>query len=451
MPMKIALVGAGSRSFGAATVQDILLSQALCQEGIQLTLMDIQPEHLTGTYSRAQRLLEKYQRKATISATTDLEEALTGADFVVTAIEVERYLYWSQDFHVPRKYGFKQVYGENGGIGGIFHALRNMGPMMHIAQTMERVCPEALLLNYTNPEHKLVEAISRLTSINALGLCTGVFIGLAQLAFILDCSAEDLDFAACGINHFTWFQTLRDRKTGEDLYPRLRQVEAQGEWVNRWHDLALGRVLFRRFSLWPSPSTNHYGEYIRWAQEFMCSDMQFAYDPAEGHPWETGHIPEFVYTVDRVDTHRPWVRPDSQPEQDEESQDEAAEQTSQLLTVPIMEGVACGVSHQIAAVNTMNEGSIPNLPSDMVVEVPAIADANGVQPMQMQPLPEAIAAMLRLQGSIQKLTVEAYAEGSKDKLLQALLLEPTVDSYRQAVGLVDEMLKLQAGLLPKLS
>jgi len=116
-----------------------------------------------------------------------------------------------------------------------------------------------------------------------------------------------------------------------------------------------------------------------------------------------------------------------------------------------MEGVACGTPRELDAINVPNNGSIPNLPDDMVVEVPGIADANGVRAVQMEPLPEAIAAMLRLQGSIHKLIVEAYAEGSKDKLLQAILLEPTVDSYHRAVAMVEEMLELQKDLLPSLT
>ena len=166
--VKIALVGAGSRSFGPATVRDVLLSEPLAETEVALVLMDKVAEPLVNVERYARYVKEQTGRKAEISATTDLETALKNADFVVTAIEVNRYLYWSQDFHIPRKYGFRQVFGENGGPGGLFHALRNMGPTIEIAQAMERLCPEALLLNYTNPEHKLCEAVSRLTSIEAV-------------------------------------------------------------------------------------------------------------------------------------------------------------------------------------------------------------------------------------------------------------------------------------------
>ena len=449
MALKIALVGAGSRSFGRRTVQDIFLSDPLCSRDLELVLMDIVPDHLTDIAERARRVANAVGRTATVTTTTDLDAALEGASFVVTAIEVNRYLYWSQDFHIPRKYGFRQIYGENGGIGGIFHALRNMGPMVEIARTMERLCPDAVLLNFANPEHKLCEAVSRLTSIRCVGLCHGVLGGKRQIASILGMSADDIEGEACGINHFTWFQTIRDRRTGEDLYPRLREREREGDALAHWHELALGRVLLRRFGLWPSPGTNHYGEYIRWAEEFMASQAHFYYDPADGPPWETGRIPEFVYYLGRVDTDRPWSG-QSDPEPQHVEPDELAFSASGELAVPIMEGVACDVRRSLAAINVPNRGSIPNLPDDLVVEVPGTSDASGVRASQMAPLPEPIAALIRTQASIHKLIVEAFTEESKDKLLQAILLEPTVDSYRRAVDMMEEMLRLQRDLLPAL-
>ncbi len=444
--MKIAIVGAGSRSFGPSSIRDVLLSDALCETGLTVALMDRLEEPVDRAEQYARYVADRLGRAVRIEATTNLEAALDGASFVVKAIEVDRFLYWSQDFHVPRHYGFRQVFGENGGPGSLFHALRNMGPTVEIARTMERLCPDALLLSFTNPEHKLCEAVSRLTSIRVYGLCHGVFGGLAQVAHILGMAPTDLDAAACGINHFTFFQYIRDRRTGEDLYPKLRQAEAEGDWLADWHEIGLARILFRRYGLWPSPGANHYGEYIGWADEFVASELQYFYDPADGHPWETGHVPEFVYSLSGDKTTRPWRKPSDEPTRLED----APLKPSGELAVPIMEAVGCGIRHDLAAVNVPNRGAIPNLPDDMVVEVPALGDADGVHPCRMEPLPEGIAAMLRLQGSIHKLLVEAFAERSKAKLLQALLLEPTVNSYRNAVVMLEEMLRLQQGILPEL-
>ena len=449
MSLKIAFIGAGSRSFARRVVQDILLSDLLTQQDLELALMDIAPDHLTGIAALARRAADQLGRLVRVSTTAELDDALDRADFVITAIEVNRYLYWAQDFHIPRKYGFQQVYGENGGIGGIFHALRNMGPMMEIARAMERLCPDAWLLNFANPEHKLCEAVTRLTSIKAVGLCHGVLGGKRQLAHILDRPVDTLDADACGINHCTWFQAIRDRATGEDLYPLLRERALAGDPLADWHELALGRVLLRHFGLWPSPGTNHYGEYIRWAQEFMSSEMHFHYDPADGHPWDTGRIPEFVYYAGRVKTDRPWIA-EAPPETTHPEDDELALGASGELAVPMMEGLACGEPRALDAINVPNRGSIPELPDDLVVEVPGHADAEGLRSAQMAPLPEPIAALIRTQASIHKLIVEAYAERSRAKLLQAILTEPTVDSYRRAMAMMEEMLELQKELLPPL-
>jgi alpha-galactosidase len=444
--MRIVLVGAGSRSFGPATLRDIWLSEALVGRGVDVVLMDKSKAALETTLAYAAFLNERLERRIDVRATTELDEALVGADFVVCAIESSRYLYWAQDFHVPRHFGFRQPYGENGGIGGLFHALRNMGPVVEISGAMERVCPAAWLLNYSNPEHKLCEAVTRLTGTRVVGLCHGVFDGRGQLSRILDVPLDELETDACGINHFTFFQRIRRRSTGEDLYPRLREIDAGAHELAEWHHLALGRILFRRFGLWPSPASNHYAEYIRWGDEFVASELQFYYDPARGHPWQTGKLPEFVYEPTGAESGPRWRE---KPPPSLRLEDAPLEPSGEL-GVPIIEAIGQGEARELAAVNVPNQGAIPGLPDDLVVEVPATADGDGLHARRMAPLPEAIAALIRTQSSIHKLLVEAFAGQSRDTLLQAILLEPTVDSYRRAVAMMDEMLRLQADVLPPL-
>ncbi len=445
-PLRIVLVGAGSRDFGAATVRDVLLSDTLAQRPLILTLMDIAADRLPEIESYARHVVQSLRREAIVHATTRLEEALEGADFVVTAVEIRRLLHWTQDYHIPRKYGFRQIFGENGGPGSLFHGLRSLNAVVPVARQMERQCPNAVLLNYTNPLHKVCEGVSRLTKIRFAGLCHGVWMGMEQIASMLDREVEELEMSACGINHFTWFQTIRDRRTGEDLYPRLRAAEREGDWLHDWHEIGMSRILLRRFGLYPSPGTNHFGEYIGWADEFYAGNLHWFYDPTEGHPWETGEIPEFVYSLSGDKTGRPWKRPPHAPGRLE---DHPLEPSGELAA-PIMEALAFGEPRSLDAINIPNRGYIPNLPDGAVVEVPATADAHGWHPSVMEPLPEPIAAMIRTQLSIHQLLVEAYAEQSKAKLLQAVLLEPTVHSYRAAVAMVDEMLTLQKEVLPPL-
>lgn len=455
--VKIAYIGAGSLQFGPIIVQDILMSSTLCENGLEIHLMDIEISHLDHVIKHGEYVKEKLNRQAKILATTDRNEAIKDADFVICALEKDRNVYWSQDFHIPRKYGFKQVYGENGGVGSLFHALRNIKVIMDLARAMERLCPNAMLLNFSNPEHKICEAVTRLTAIKAIGLCHGVFMGREQLSELLDVPLNDLQTKACGMNHFTWFQEIVQKSTGEDLYPKLREVEKKGDWLAKWHELALGRILFRRFGQWPSPASNHYGEYLRWGEEFVIPQVQFFYDPYEGHPWENNQIPEGVYTVDRVDYEREWTKdwskkllPVGSTEEIELENEDGSFKSSGEIATQIMEAVVSNKKQWLEAVNVPNKGAIPNLPNDLVVELPAYCDASGITPVPMEPIPEGIAATIRLHASIHKLLVEAYDEQSKDKLIQAILIEPTVNSYRNAIDMCMEMLTLQKEVLPPL-
>ncbi len=454
---RIVLVGAASREFGPATLRDIWLSEPLAEAGAEVVLMDLDADGLEVTRDYAADLAQRLGHDFPVRVTTDLVDALAGADFVVMAIELRRYFYWAQDFHIPRTFGFRQIYGENGGPGGLFHALRNMGPSVEIARAVERICPDARILNYTNPLTKLCEAQTRLTDARVIGLCHGVFHGKEQVCRILEHPLDDLDAYASGLNHFTWFESIRSRSTGEDLYPRLREREREAHWLSDWDEIALSRTLLRTFGLWPSPGANHIGEYVRWAEEYLASSaVQFFYDPRDGHPWDTDDVPTWIYNLNDDPTHTPLFpgRPLERlkaPREDREGQADDRILPSGELAIPIIEGLACGVRHELAAVNIPNRDYVPGLPEGAVVEVPAAVDEHGVHPRAMERLPEGVLALLRTQVSINHLLVEAFDGGSRDLLLQALLLDPTAHSLNAAVQLVDRMFELQADVLPEMT
>ena len=463
----IVLVGAASREFGPATLRDIYLSEPIAKHGSEVVLMDLDAEGLERTAAYAGELAEMLGREHRVRVTTDLEDALPGADFVVMAIELNRYFYWAQDFHIPRMHGFRQIYGENGGPGGLFHALRNMPPTMEITRAIERICPDAWLLNYTNPLTKLCEAQTRGSHAKVVGLCHGVFHGKEQLSRILEHPLDDLEAYASGLNHFTWFESITSRSTGEDLYPRLREREREAHWLSDWDEIALSRILLRTFGLYPSPGANHVGEYVRWATDFLGSSaLQFFYDPRDGHPWETGDVPTWIYNLSDDPTHTELFPPSpltrlKPPREDRQGEGDEIMPSGELA-IPIIEGLACGERRELAAVNVPNrrvQGEpdghatgvyLPGLGPDTVVEVPATVDGDGLRPRTMKPLPEGVLALLRTQASINKLLVDAFEQGSKDLLLQALLLDPTTESYRQSVELIDRMCEVQGDVLPTL-
>ena len=452
MKLKIVVVGAGSREFGPATIRDILLSDPVNHQDLEICLMDISPEALEKHTEYAKRIAKKLQRECKVNHTIDINTALEGADYVITAIEIRRYYYWSMDFHIPRKLGFKQIYGENGGPGGLFHALRNFVPTMDIVSKMEKICPGAILLNYTNPLTKLCELIVKSSKINVIGLCHGVLQGKKQLCKLLDIELQELDARASGLNHITWFESIRHQVTGEDLYPELIRKESQANWLAEWDEIALSRILLRNFGKYPSPGTNHIGEYIRWSEEFLGSALlQYFYDPLKTDPWKNGPIPPFVYNLDSHPTSIGLYDDPSSTTHFHTIEQEGEIKDSGELAIPIIEGISCGISTKLAAINIQNTSSyVPGLDQNAVIEVPAEVRDNKLVPTKMQRLPEAILAILRTQCSINQLLVEAYHEKSKNKLLQALLLDPNCHSYRAAVELVNEMCSRQEEVLPEL-
>ena len=454
--VKITIIGAGSVSFCPCTVNDILLSEVLANISTEICLMDINAEAVVAAYKYAEESAVYQNRKPIITKTTNLEEALKGADFVITAIEVNRLYYWSQDFHIFRKYGFKTVFGENGGPGSMLHTLRNIPPLLNIARTMEQLCPEAWLLNFTNPEAKLVEAILKLTKIKTVGLCHGTNMGIEQIADMLETDEDDLQVDACGLNHFGWFQSITHKKTGKDLYPELKEKEARMNWVTNWDDWALSRIMLRTYGLLPYPGTSHIGEYISWAEDFApYAKSMYFYDPATENPWARKVAPHSEFNFDEYDKEPPRY-PDKgktfeemnfnpvfkfSPEQIEPSGE---------VSMDIIEAIITKQRNEVTSVNMMNNGLVPNLPENMVIEVSAYADGEGIHGKQMKPLPEAIAAMIRTQASIHQLVIDAYVEKSRNKLLQAVLLDPTMSSYYNAVNAVNEICELQKEILPEL-
>lgn len=455
--VKFAIIGAGSICFSPTTVADILRSKHFgILDDVTIHLMDIRQEALDVSRAFCEKLARKMGKRVILESSTDLHRAVSGADFVITAIEVDRYHYWSMDFHIPRRYGFRQVYGENGGPGGMFHTLRNLPPMLAIARAMEKECPDALLLNYTNPEAKLVEGISKLTKAKAVGLCHGVQMGIDQLAMFLNMPRERIGTSAVGLNHFGWFTKIWDKETGKDLYPKLREQEKKIHWLAHWDEYGLTRMMLRTYGLWSYPGTNHIGEYIAWSDEFLASaKIQFFFDPAAEHPWETKVAPEFVYSFSGNPTARELF-----PEEKKFVGDPGFIQSfdvdnegytySSECGIPIAEAVFFDIPTDFDALNLLNKGYAPNLPENMAIEIPAMVDGRGIHPKQTDLLPTAIASMISTQGSIHQLVIEAYVEKSRNKLLQAVLLDPTVSTYNNAVAMINEMCERQKEILPNM-
>src|SRR5665647_1851395 len=408
---KIVFIGASSMSFGLSMLRDIFSSDEL--QGSTLTLVGRNAQSLGKMAELARLLNAKSRAGLIIEQTTDRRAALDGAGFVVNATAIDRNHLWKLDWEVPRKYGIRHTLGENGGPGGLMFTLRTLPLVFDIVREMQELCPQALFLNFSNPENRIILALGKYSPIRALGLCHGIFMGQGDVARILGMPYEQVEVWGAGLNHSQCLLQIRDRATGEDLYPLLRAKEKDFDPAFA----PLTRRLFRAFGYWMTCSDDHLGEYMAYGWEAGEHGYDFAAD-------ERGRG-EFSNTLDRVLAGAPvppdWLTPSGE------------------RGAAAIGGILHNKKRVLESGIVPNRGTIPNLPADAAVEVPLMADAAGIHPISLGPLPDPIAKLLNIQVSVQQLAVEAAVRGSKEIALQALLIDPVVNSASAAVKLLDEL------------
>ncbi|SBV91472.1 Alpha-galactosidase (Melibiase) [uncultured Alphaproteobacteria bacterium] len=415
---KIVLIGAGGAAFTVSLLQDLVAERDF--DGCTLTMVDTDPAALDRMADLAEVLFATAGVKIAVERTADRRAALDGADFVVNSAAIRRNVLWRHDFEVPKKHGIRQTLGENGGPGGLFFTLRTMPLVFDFARDVEEICPDALFINLSNPESRLVLGLSKYTRVKALGLCHGIFLARWFICQILGRPEPETELRAAGLNHFQWVTAIRDRATGADLYPALRAAEAA-------HDPAftpLVRTLFRTFGLWPTCSDDHTGEYLAYGWE--GGEHGFDFDGDDKGREDFRQRIEAVIAK-RLPVPDEWLA---------HSWGERAVQTIGAILHNRPRVIESGVVY--------NRGVIPNLPADLAVEVPFAADAAGIHPVSQGPLPDTCAKLLLQQASVQQIAVEAAVHGSKELAMQALLLDPVVNSTDAARAILDELWEINA-------
>lgn len=418
---KIVFIGAGSVSFGTNTFRDIFSCSEL--NGSTLSLVDIDSVNLKRMYELALKMNEVSASGMKIEAFEDRKKALPGAEFVINSIAVERCNLWKYDFNIPKKHGIRQTLGENGGPGGLFFTMRTIPMILDIVHDMERLCPKAYFINFSNPESRIILALGRYSSIRSMGLCHGVFMGHNDVAHIMGLNKDDIEVWAAGLNHFQWLLEIRDKKTGMDLYGQLTECEKKFDPEFE----PLSRQMFNFFGKYPSCSDDHIGEYLQYG--WQAGEEGYDFDWDESYRQELKN--EIEAKVSGNQLLGDWLSPS--PER----------------SIHVVTGILNNKKVTIESGIVYNRGAIFNLPADAAVEVPVMLDAGGIHPICVGNLPLGISKLCTTQIGVQQMAVEAAVTGSRELAMQALLIDPVVTSADAAVKILDELWEINKQYIRK--
>ncbi|MBE7044852.1 MAG: alpha-glucosidase/alpha-galactosidase [Ruminococcaceae bacterium] len=424
---KITFIGAGSTVFAKNVLGDVMLCENI--KDVTFALYDIDADRLEESRIVISTLNAKYnQNKAKIECYLGVEnrkEALRGAKFAVNAIQVGGYDPCTiLDFEIPKKYGIQQTIADTMGIGGIFRALRTIHVMKGIAKDMEEVCPDAWLLNYTNPMAMITGYMQRYTNVKTIGLCHSVQVCSKDLLSALDIQVDGFVDKIAGINHMGWLLEIKDLQ-GNDLYPEIKRRAAQKNATEKHGDMVRYEYI------------RHLGYYCTESSEHNAEYNPFFIKPNYPELIEKFNIPLDEYIRRCIDQINGWEKQKAELLAGGDIQHER----SREYASHIMEAMLTDKPYKIGG-NVLNTGLITNLPKEACVEVPCMVDATGIHPTFIGDLPPQLAAMNMTNVNAQLLTIEAAVTGKKEHIYHAAMLDPhtaAVLSLDDIVAMCDEL------------
>jgi alpha-galactosidase len=434
---RIVMIGAGSAGFCKTIVQDILCFDAL--KDAHIVLMDVNAERL-GTVEKVMcNLKEQQGLSCTFSATTNLEEALTGAQFAVSMIQVGGLDPYKIDIEIPLKYGVDQCVGDTMNPGGLFRGLRHIPVFLEMLEVMDRVCPNVIFMNYANPM-----AISSWAKqkayphIQSVGLCHGVQHTTNMLCEWLGVGSSECDVLTAGINHMAWFLKLEHK--GKDLYPQMWQkLDREGPIEGESYRFEMMKAA----GYFMTESPGHLSEYLPYFRN--RKDLQELFG-GPGFSGETGaYLNMCTIGLDRYNQRMDnWASGREEVPYDPQGK-------SVEYAADIMNAVVTNIPFRFAG-NVLNKSFIPNLPYDCCVEVPVFADHLGLHGSYVGELPEQCAAWCQSNISFQKLAVKAGLEGDYEAAVHACMLDPLTSAAlapHEIRNMMDEMFQAQMEWLPQ--
>lgn len=432
--MKITFLGAGSSVFARNVLGDCMLSEAL--HGAVLALYDIDEKRLSESLQMLRNINANCNKGRAVlkcyAGLSSLPDALKGADFVINAVQVGGYKPCTvADFEIPKKYGLRQTIADTVGIGGIFRALRTIPVVEEFARQVERWCPSALFLNYTNPMAILTGYLLRYTDVRVVGICHSVQKCVPQLLQDLEIPYDEtVQWKIAGVNHMGWL--LEVSRGGKDLYPEIRRrsIEMGCPEQDR-----VRHEIMRHFGYYVTESSEHSAEYMPYFIKKNYPEL----------------IQKFNIPLDEYP--RRCIRHEKEWEElrVELTQNPNLTHTRSIEYASyIIESVVTNRPYKFGG-NILNNGIIPNLPSQACVEVPCFADAGGVVPTFVGELPEQCAALNRTNINVHMLTIEAARTRRREAVYHAAMLDPHTAaelSLDEIVSLCDDLFEAHKDWLP---
>ena len=431
----ITFIGAGSFGFTRTLVRDLLTFPTL--EDSTITLMDIDEDRLRFAKKAAERIIKAGDYPATVKTTLNRAEALKDADFVLVTILVGSTDVWRHDIEIPMRYGVDINVGDTRGVAGIFRALRTIPVLVDIAKDMERYCPDALMLNYTNPMAMLCRAVSRETGIAVTGLCHSVQGTAEMLAKWIGAPVDEITYTCAGVNHTAWY--LDYEWNGRDAYPLIHKAITENR--DTYNTEQVRNEMYLALDYYVTESSGHNSEYSWWFRK--RPDLIETYC-THGTNWNPG---KHAYILDRYRERED----DWQNEIHEWFDEELDLKRGHEYAASIMDAMSGGAPFQFNG-NVPNKNLISNLPQEACVEVPVWVSKKGLEPVAVGALPASVAPLTNLYSQIEEMAVEAALTGNRRLVYQAVAYSPlsaAVLSLAEIQEMVDALFAVNEAYLPE--
>lgn len=431
---KFAFIGAGSLQFTSSCVRDLLTFPSFRE--CEFALMDINPENLKNIGKVVRKIVENMDCPSCIvTETTDRAEALRNADGVLCTVFNGDIDIWQYDITIPKKYGIDINVGDTRSVSGIFRALRNIPLMLDICNDIKKYCPNAVVLNYTNPMAMLCKAMQKYSDVEVTGLCHSVQGTIGMLADWLKIPADEIVYKCLGVNHQAFYTVLEHN--GEDLYPKLKKLLEDPEYFNKEQ---VRNEMFLKLGYYVTESSGHNSEYTPWFRKRPDLIEKYC---THSTNWNPG---EYAFSLNlrkdrKANTakqYEEWFKVDF-------SKEKSPEYAADIFNARIGDGKPFVFNG-----NVINNGSIPNLPADACVEVPVVADKMGFKTTIVGPLPEHIAILVNTTARIESLVVEAAMNKSKEMVYRAVYMDPlssAVCSMDEIKQMCDELFEVNKDFL----